>query len=225
MTERMFTGIVQTIGKIGVIEPKAQDASMKIEAGALDLSDTAIGDSIAVSGVCLTVRRMDQHAFWVDVSGETLACSTFDDLKTGDEVNLEKSLLPTTRLGGHLVSGHVDGVGEIVGRGDEGRSVRLSVRAPRTLAKYIAAKGSICIDGVSLTVNGVDGRDFDVNIIPHTLEQTTIKRYRVGTRVNLEVDRIARYLERLLLGERAGEPEGGGISREILARHGYLSPG
>ncbi len=218
----MFTGLVQAIGKIRAIESSGLDRCFELDSGELDLSAVTVGDSIAVSGVCLTVTAKQPRGFRVDVSGETLSCSTFADLRVGDEVNLEKSLTLSTPLGGHLVSGHVDGIGIVTGRREEGRSIRFTVSAPDSLARYIAAKGSICIDGVSLTVNSVSGASFDINIIPHTLQETTIKDFRQGTRVNLEVDLLARYLERLLLGERAAEHQGDGITKEFLEKHGLI---
>ncbi|WJW76219.1 riboflavin synthase [Thiohalobacter sp. IOR34] len=217
----MFTGIIEAVGEVAEQQPKGEDLRLRIRTGKLDLGDVALGDSIAVSGVCLTVVDLPGDGFWADVSGETLAKTVLGDLKTGSRVNLEKALTPTTRLGGHLVSGHVDGVGEVIERRPEGRSERFRIRAPAELAKYIAQKGSICVDGVSLTVNAVEGAVFDLNIVPHTLAETTIDDYRPGRRVNLEVDLIARYLERLLLGERAAEA-GGGISEAFLAEHGFL---
>jgi len=184
------------------------------------MADVILGDSIAVNGVCLTVIDFDEHAFQADVSNETLACTTLGDLTVGAPVNLEKALLPTTRLGGHLVSGHVDGVGEIVALESDGRSLRFTLRAPQELARYIATKGSICVEGISLTVNRVEGREFGLNIVPHTLEETNLKNAEVGRPVNLEVDIIARYLERLLMGaEDVGES---GISRMLLAESGFI---
>lgn len=217
----MFTGIIQAVGRVAKIEPRGSDARWCIDAGGLTLGDVVLGDSIAVSGVCLTVIRMTDRGFWVDVSGETLSRSVFGSLVCGSEVNLEKALTPTTRLGGHLVSGHVDGVGAVVERQDQGRSVRFGIQVPDGLARYIAAKGSVCLDGVSLTVNRVDGAAFEVNIIPHTLSKTTLRHYRPGTQINVEVDLIARHLERLLLGERAATP-GGGLSEGFLAEHGFI---
>lgn len=219
----MFTGIIQAKGEIMSIESMGRDARLRIHAGEIDLSTVAVGDSIAVSGVCLTVTALDDRGFRVDVSGETLSCTTFGNLNIGDRVNLEESLTPTTHLGGHFVSGHVDGVGEVVRRENDGRSVRLMVKAPKPLCRYIANKGSICIDGVSLTVNRVDGCQLEINIIPHTLEKTTLSHYRHGTQVNLEVDLIARYLERLVLGEGAAKSGTSEISHAFLARHGYLT--
>jgi riboflavin synthase len=217
----VFTGIIQAVGRIGALGPRADDARMLVHAGPLDLGDVAVGDSIAINGVCLTVTALEGPGFWLDVSGETLACTTLGGLRVGDALNLEKALLPTIRLGGHLVAGHVDGVAEVLSRRDEGRSVRFGFRVPGQLARYIAAKGSICLDGVSLTVNAVSGPELGVNIIPHTLQATTMGRLQRGSRVNVEVDLLARYLERLILGHAAGDA-GGGISRELLARCGLL---
>lgn len=218
----MFTGIIQAIGTAAALESMGADLRMRIAAGKLDLSAARIGDSIAVSGVCLTVTSFTGDGFWVDVSGETLACTTFSGLKQGSRVNLEQALTPTTRLGGHLVSGHVDGAGTVVRRGEDGRSARFTIRAPDALARYIAEKGSICVDGISLTVNAVNGAEFDLNIVPHTLKETTMDEFTAGRRVNLEVDVLARYLERLLLGERAAQPGNTGISHAFLAEHGFV---
>jgi riboflavin synthase len=214
----MFTGIIQAIGQVRRLEPRGGDVRLSVATGKLALEGVTLGDSIAVNGVCLTAVALMGPELSADVSRETLSLTTLGGLKTGSPVNLEKALTLATPLGGHLVSGHVDGVGEVLDRHDDGRSWRLRVRAPAELAKYIAHKGSICVDGASLTVNAVDGRDFDLNIVPHTLAETIIGGYGPGTRVNLEVDLIARYLERLLLGERGG----GGIDEAFLARHGLL---
>jgi riboflavin synthase len=219
----MFTGIIEAVGKIGRIEPRGSDARVTVASGKLDLSDVRLGDSIAVNGVCLTAVELPGNGFVADVSGETFARTAFAELKSGTAVNLEKALTPTTRLGGHLVSGHVDGVGEVVSRADDGRSVQFRVRAPDELARYIAQKGSITVNGISLTVNAVNGALFDLNIVPHTLQETTMDRFLVGTRVNLEVDLIARYLERIMLGERAAEPDSQGISMAFLAENGFLA--
>ncbi len=218
----MFTGIVQAIGRIGAVETKGGDSRVRIDTGKLDMSDVAPGDSIAVNGVCLTAVRVEGAAFWADVSGETLARTTFGQQCVGAPVNLEKALTPTTHLGGHLVSGHVDGIGEVAERHDDARSVRFRIQAPDALARYIAEKGSICVDGVSLTVNAVEGAAFELNIVPHTLQETTLGAYRPGQGVNLEVDIIARYLERLLLGDRAAHTEAGGLTRALLAEHGFI---
>lgn len=218
----MFTGIIEAIGSIRAMTPKGGDVRVYVATGKLDLGDVKLGDSIAVNGTCLTVVELPGDGFWADVSRETIARSAFSDLKVGSRVNLEKALTPTTRLGGHLVSGHVDGVGEIVSRADNARAIQFRVRAPRELAKYIALKGSITVDGVSLTVNAVDGSEFELTIVPHTLQETIMADYRSGRRVNLEVDLLARYLERLLLGDKAAEPAASGISEAFLAEHGFL---
>ena len=218
----MFTGIIQAIGTLRDIQPKGGDLRLTLATGKLDMSDVALGDSIAVNGVCLTAVLFDQQSFSADVSRETLSLTSLGNLARGSKVNLEKALTLQTRLGGHLVSGHVDGLGEVVNRHDDARSVRFSIRAPDHLAKYIAMKGSICVDGTSLTVNKVDGSTFELNIVPHTLQETIMADYRSGTRVNLEVDVIARYLERLLLGEQAAQPTATGITEAFLAEHGFL---
>ena len=217
----MFTGIIESVGRITAVEPRGGDMRLRVEAGELDVADVKIGDSIAVSGVCLTVVQRDGRLLVFDVSGETVARTTLSDARAGGGVNLEKALLPTTRLGGHLVSGHVDGVGIVSGREAAGRSVRLTIKAPEAPARYIAAKGSICVDGVSLTVNQVDGAEFELNLIPHTLSETTFNAMDAGRRVNLEVDILARYLERLLLGEGAAK-RGSAITTEFLRQHGFL---
>lgn len=216
----MFTGIIQAVGSIRRAEPRGEDVRLVIDGGGLSLADAAIGDSIAVNGVCLTAVTLEPDGFAADVSIETLTRSTLGELKAGDPVNLEKALTLSTPLGGHLVSGHVDGIGELIERRPDGRSERMRIRAPRELARYIAAKGSICVDGVSLTVNSVAGAEFDLNIVPHTLEVTTLGSFCPGRRVNLEIDLIARYLERLMLGDKAGES--GGVSEELLRRAGFI---
>jgi len=216
----MFTGIIEAVGQIAAKEPKGVDMRLRIATSKLNLRDVRIGDSIAVSGACLTVVSLPGDGFWADVSVETLTRTALGELTLGSRVNLEKALTPTSRLGGHLVSGHIDGIGQVAAFHEDGRSWRLRIQAPAELARYIAEKGSICVDGVSLTVNTVDGALFDLNIVPHTLQETTIVDYRVGRRVNLEVDLIARYLERLLLGERAAQPNGG-LSEELLREHGF----
>lgn len=196
----MFTGIVEATGSIRSSTPTDQGARIEIAAGALDLGDVRIGDSIAVDGCCLTVIRKTPLGFLVDVSQETMHCTT--GFAVGRAVNLEKALRLSDRLGGHLVSGHVDGVGEVTRFEPAGESWLLEVRVPAELAKYVARKGSITISGVSLTVNHVDRDRFDVNLIPHTLEVTNLKTLTAGTRVNLEVDLVARYLERLVATDR-----------------------
>lgn len=219
----MFTGIIQAVGEIASTRAKGGDVLLRVATGKLPLSDVQLGDSIAVSGVCLTVIEKHNNGFSADVSGETLSRTIIGKLAAGDAVNLEKALLPTTPLGGHLVSGHVDGIAEVIERSQDARSVRFSVRVPDQLARYIAEKGSICVDGISLTVNAVDGNVFELNIVPHTLSETTMNDYHVGRQVNIEVDVIARYLERMLLGDKAAEPgaSGAGLSRAFLAEHGF----
>jgi len=219
----MFTGIIQAVGEVAAMEPRGGDLRLRIATGKLPLGDVALGDSIATNGVCLTVTDLPGDGFWADVSVETLNFTTVGTLSTGSRVNLEKSLTPESRLGGHIVSGHVDGVGEVVSLSEDARSWRAVIRAPENLAKYIAHKGSICVDGTSLTVNAVDGADFDLNIIPQTMAETVFGEYRPGSRVNLEVDVIARYLERLVLGDQAAMPGAtAGISLQTLAENGYM---
>ncbi len=270
----MFTGIIQSIGNITAVESQGADVRVHIATGKLDFSGAQVGDSIAVNGVCLTATSFVDNGFWADVSGETLARTIFGEIAVGRKVNLEQSLTPTTRLGGHLVSGHVDGTGTVVSCWDQGRSLRFVIQAPSTLARYIAEKGSICVDGVSLTVNKVNGAcaahecasvgrfrhpasravhgctsvarggmpevTFDLNIVPHTLQETTLSEWVVGSRVNLEVDILARYLERLLLGEGAAHgcasaassvllgaaqsttPQSAGITHGFLVEHGFI---
>lgn len=215
----MFTGIIEAVGQVAAITMRDGDMRLTIRTGDLDLSDAAIGDSIATSGVCLTAVEHGRDYYVADVSAETLAHTTLGQLKKGDAVNLEKAMLPTTRFGGHMVSGHVDGVGKIVSRAADARSIHFTVRAPDALSRYIAKKGSICIDGVSLTVNAVEGAVFDINIVPHTAAHTTLGHISPGQLVNLEVDVIARYLERLLTGAEAAPA---GVTAELLARHGFL---
>ncbi|MCR4345622.1 MAG: riboflavin synthase [Sulfuricaulis sp.] len=217
----MFTGIIQAVGKIASIEQKGVDSQVRIDTGRLDMSNVNTGDSIAVSGICLTVVEHSTSGFSADVSGETLSRTTLVAFRPSDAVNLEKALTLGTPLGGHLVSGHVDGVGTVLSREPEGRSVQFRFQAPDVLARYIAEKGSICVDGVSLTVNAVNGAKFDVNIVPHTLTETTLDNLRPGSKVNLEVDLLARYLERLMLGEGAAQ-DSSGITHDFLARHGYI---
>jgi riboflavin synthase len=218
----MFTGIIQAMGTIAGMEQRGGDVRLRIRTGKLELGETQLGDSIAVNGVCLTAVELPGDGFAADVSRETLSLTTLGGLNSGSRVNLEKALTLSTPLGGHLVSGHVDGVGRVLERKDDARSVRLRIEAPAELARYIAAKGSICVDGTSLTVNGVEGAVFSLNIVPHTLQETIIADYASGTRVNLEVDLIARYLERLLLGGQAADKGGSNISRTFLAEHGFL---
>lgn len=194
----MFTGIIQSKGNIKDIISSREGARLKINTNALDLSDSKIGDSIAVDGVCLTVTQLSGDGFTADVSNETLACTTFSGLKQEQEVNLEKSLRANQGIDGHLVSGHVDGIGSVSSVEKDGDSVRIQIEAQNDIVKYIAKKGSICINGVSLTVNRVVKNIFDVNIVPHTLSATTLADLSLNSNVNLEIDQIARYVERLL---------------------------
>jgi riboflavin synthase len=192
----MFSGIVTAVGRIAAATPRGDGVRLRIEAAGFGLDDVAIGDSIAIQGVCHTVVAKSGEGFEVDTSRATLSVTA--GLEAGHAVNLEKSLRLSDRLGGHLVSGHVDGVGEVAAVEDLGGSIRIAVRVPLALSRYIARKGSVALDGVSLTVNAVEGATFEVNVIPHTREATTLGRLRRGERVNIEVDMIARYAERLL---------------------------
>ncbi|NRP39495.1 Riboflavin synthase [Marinobacterium sp. xm-a-121] len=218
----MFTGIIEAIGTVAAKQEVGGDLRLTLATGQLDMSDVALGDSIATNGVCLTVIEYDQQHFTADVSQESLAHTRLMDLQPGEAVNLEKALLPTTRLGGHLVSGHVDAVGSIVSIERDARSVRIAVDMPSSLARYIAPKGSVTIDGVSLTVNSVDAHSFHLNIVPHTADTTIISQYEVGHVVHIEVDMIARYLERLLQTKQESESSSEGISLEMLASAGFM---
>lgn len=194
----MFTGIIQSKGSIKEIFSSSDGARLKINTNALDLSDTNVGDSIAVDGVCLTVTELTESSFTADVSNETLTCTTFSALKQGKNVNLERSLRVNQGVDGHLVSGHVDGIGAVNSIEKDGDSVRIKIEVQGDIIKYIAKKGSICINGVSLTVNSVENNFFDVNIVPHTLSATTLGDLSLQSNVNIEIDQIARYVERLL---------------------------
>jgi len=198
----MFTGIVQGVGELIAMERRGGDATMTFATPGVELGDVVSGGSIAVNGVCLTATSLEPNRFAADVSNETLSVTTLGDWRVGTRINVEKALRAGDALGGHYVTGHIDGVGEVIAREVDARSVRMQFRAPGDIARYIARKGSICIDGVSLTVNGVDGSTFDVNLIPHTLAVTILDGYRPGTRVNLEVDIIARYVERMFAGSQ-----------------------
>lgn len=194
----MFTGIVQGMGSVRAIEPRGGDATLVFDTGNVSLAGIELGGSIAVNGVCLTATQFDASSFRADVSRETLTLTTLGECTVGAPVNIEKALLAGQALGGHYVTGHVDGIGRLASRHDDARSVRMEFQVPAELAKYVARKGSICIDGVSLTVNGAQGDRFDVNLVPHTLQVTTLGRLQPGDRVNLEVDIIARYVERMM---------------------------
>lgn len=208
----MFTGIIQTRGTLANLTPKGGDIQLRVQSVGLDMSQVALGDSIAVNGVCLTVTAFDAQSFTVDCSRETLKLTTLGQLSPGAPVNLEPALTLSTALGGHMVSGHVDGLGTVESRQEDARATTFWLRAPDELAHYIAQKGSIAIDGVSLTVNEVDGARFRLTIIPHTLQQTIMGSYQPGRKVNLEVDVVARYLERLLTGQMVGTSAFAGYS-------------
>lgn len=213
------------MGTLSDLQPKGGDITLVVHAGKLDMADVQLGDSIAVNGVCLTAMALSESGFTADVSRETLSLTSLGNLAKGSELNLEKALTLETRLGGHLVSGHVDGLGEVIARRNDGRSEWFNIKAPDNLARYIAPKGSITIDGVSLTVNRVDGVHFEINIVPHTIQETIIADYQSGTKINLEVDVIARYLERLLqqggLGQPNGKLQSTAITASFLAENGY----
>ena len=216
----MFTGIIEAVGAVKRIEPMGGDLRFVIDGGSLDMSDVQLGDSIAVNGVCLTVIEFEPASFSADVSNETISLTSLKGLKAGSAVNLEKAMLPTTRMGGHLVSGHVDGLGTVVSKTGDARSIRLHIEVPAELKKYIAVKGSICIDGTSLTVNSVDNCIVGLNIVPHTQERTVIQHYAKGTKVNLEVDLVARYLETLLLN--MNDRDKAKVNMELLTRAGFV---
>ncbi|TEW55372.1 riboflavin synthase [Psychromonas sp. RZ22] len=219
----MFTGIIAAVGKITAIQNNEKDMTITVHSGELDMSDVKLGDSIANNGVCLTVTQLNGNSFNADVSHETIKLSGFSNIKPGFMINLEKAMQMNDRFGGHIVSGHVDGVGEIISITELGNAVEFWVKAPDDLAKYIAKKGSITVDGISLTTNEVEGANFKLTIIPHTISQTIMQQYTIGTRVNLEVDVIARYLERLVLGEQAAEPnKKQKTTMELLAKSGFM---
>jgi riboflavin synthase len=219
----MFTGIIAAVGKIIAIKKNQKDMTITVHSGGLDMSDVKLGDSIANNGVCLTVTHLSEDSFNADVSYETIKLSGFSSIKTGFLVNLEKAMQMNDRFGGHIVSGHVDGVGEITAVTALGNAIEYWIKAPDDLAKYIAKKGSITVDGVSLTTNEVDGASFKLTIIPHTISETIMQEYAVGTRVNLEVDVISRYLERLVLGEQASESNNKQQSTmDLLAKSGFM---
>jgi riboflavin synthase len=230
----MFTGIIESVGSIRAIVPQGGDVRVTVQTSSsghksadLSMLDVHLGDSIATNGICLTVIEIGADYYVADVSGETLRRTTLGQWKTGTRVNLEKALLPTTRLGGHLVSGHVDGLGEIVVQRQDARSLYYEVRAPRELARYLAEKGSVTVDGISLTINQLSGATLSLNLVPHTANHTNINDWKVGSFVNLEVDVLARYLERLMLGDRAADTVGNsgsesGVTMALLQESGFL---
>ncbi|ARD23390.1 riboflavin synthase [Shewanella japonica] len=217
----MFTGIIEALGTLRKIDRKGDDIRLNVASGSLDLSDVKLGDSIATNGVCLTVVQCLPDGYVADISAETVALTGFADYKVGQKVNLEKAVMPTTRLGGHMVSGHVDGIARVEQRNVRGKAIEFWLLAPEDLSRYIAHKGSITVDGVSLTVNEIDGHRFRLTIVPHTAEETTLLALQAGSKVNIEVDLIARYLERLMSAEKATKSEGG-ITMEMLANAGFM---
>ena len=218
----MFTGIIEAEGYIEKIESRQGDWKVTIQTGGLDMSDVQIGDSIAANGICLTAIEFTDHTYTADVSGETLNVTTAGSWKAGTAVNLEKALRLQDRLGGHLVSGHVDGIGVVKNITQDARSWRYKIEAPLSICKYIAEKGSICINGISLTVNEVEGCVFGVNIVPHTWQETTIKHLKEGSQVNLEVDLLARYLERMVSAPQDSKDKPtSSLTPEFLAQNGY----
>jgi riboflavin synthase len=216
----MFTGIIEATGNLSGINISGQGARIVISTGSLNMSDVKLGDSIATNGICLTVVAFDDSSFSADVSNETLTRTGFANYQTGQIVNLEKAMLPTTRFGGHMVSGHVDAVSEVLAINHDGNSIHYWLSMPADLTQYIAEKGSITIDGTSLTVNALKQDQFRLTIVPHTTAQTIINHYQVGSKVNLEVDLIARYIERLLHTSEKSEPTG--VTHELLARSGFI---
>lgn len=217
----MFTGIIQAIGKIQQIEDRNGDKRFTIHAGKLNMSDVAIGDSIACNGVCLTVVELSGKEYQADVSAETLKLTTLGKMQTAASLNLEKALTPSTRIGGHFVSGHVDGVGEILEISKDSRSTQYKIKIPDRLLRYTANKGSITLDGVSLTINDTHKNSLMLNLVPHTLQQTIASGYTSGQSVNLEIDLIARYIERLLTTEK-GSIKNPQLNRDFLAQHGFI---
>lgn len=224
----MFTGIIEALGKVQQVSSKGKDLVLSIDTGSLDLSDVKLGDSIAVNGVCLTVIALGHRSFSADVSAESLVHTDMYNYQRGTMVNLEKALTLSSRLGGHLVSGHVDGLGEIIDFYQEGRAWRYEISCPQALLKYIADKGSVTIDGVSLTVTGLKAHSFILNIVPHTIAETRIQIYDIGNKLHIEVDLMARYAERLLTFSGATtedknlESKDQALNHSFLAEHGFL---
>ena len=218
----MFTGIIESLGKVESLQSVGGDVRLRIQTD-LDMSDVHLGDSIATNGICLTVIEWGDNWYAADVSCESLNRTTLGMWKVGQPVNVERAMLPTTRFGGHIVSGHVDAVGEITLMREDARSIYYEVTAPAEIAKYLAEKGSVTVDGISLTINHLRGNVISLNLIPHTAERTNIGTWKVGSKVNLEVDVLSRYIERLLLGDKAAETtQQSKISMEFLAENGFL---
>ena len=218
----MFTGIIESVGQVQSVQPVGGDVRLKIQTK-LDMCDVHLGDSIATNGICLTVIEFGEDWYAADVSRESLHRTTLGQWKAGQTVNVEKAMLPTTRFGGHIVSGHVDGLGEITLVREDARSLYFEVTAPVELAKYLAEKGSVTVDGISLTINHLRGNVISLNLIPHTADRTNIGSWKQGMQVNLEVDVLARYIERLMLGDKAAEQtDTSNISMDFLAQNGFL---
>ncbi|MEZ2901178.1 riboflavin synthase [Acinetobacter terrestris] len=218
----MFTGIIESLGKVESLQSVGGDVRLRIGTS-LDMSDVHLGDSIATNGICLTVIEWGENWYAADVSRESLNRTTLGSWKVGQRVNVEKAMLPTTRFGGHIVSGHVDAVGEITAVREDARSIYYEVTAPAEIAKYLAEKGSVTVDGISLTINHLRGNIISLNLIPHTAERTNIGTWKTGAKVNLEVDVLARYIERLMLGDKAAEvKEQSKLSMAFLAENGFL---
>lgn len=218
----MFTGIIEAVGQLTTLQKVGGDLSVTVTSTELDLSDVKLGDSIATNGVCLTVVKLKSDGFVADVSHETLSLTGFAEYKVGQKVNLEKALTPTSRLGGHLVSGHIDGIATVVAIEQNARATDYWLSAPHGLLKYIPYKGSVCIDGISLTVNGIEQDRFKLTIVPHTSQQTTIVDFKVGSQVNLEVDQLARYMERLLSAGANEQTQTSNVSMDLLAQAGFI---
>ncbi|MCF6456769.1 riboflavin synthase [Pseudoalteromonas sp. MMG024] len=218
----MFTGIIEATGNVAAIEMIAGDMRVTINSGKLDLADVKLGDSIATNGVCLTVIALTGHGYVADVSKETLSLTNFENYQVGQTVNLEKALMPQSRLGGHLVSGHIDGIATITRIETNARATDYWLCAPAQLLKYIPYKGSVCIDGISLTVNEINDNEFKLTIVPHTAGETTISGFKVGSKVNLEVDQLARYLERLMMPQQDAKPTSS-LTHELLAQAGFMN--
>lgn len=217
----MFTGIIEATGKLTELTQNQGDLTVRVSSPNLDMGDVQLGDSIATNGVCLTVVEKFSDGFRADVSNETLKLTQFAQYKLGQTVNLEKALQPISRLGGHLVSGHIDGIATVVAISPNARATEYWLEAPSELMKYIPYKGSVAIDGISLTVNEIKDCQFKLTIVPHTAQETTIAEFKVGSKINLEVDQIARYLERLVLGAQESAPSST-LTMNLLANAGFI---
>ncbi|MEZ4599103.1 MAG: riboflavin synthase [Syntrophotaleaceae bacterium] len=217
----MFTGLIEDLGSVRTLQRDGDSGRITIST-ALPLAEIRIGDSIAVNGACLTVTSLGDGMFTADVSPESLARTTLGELQTGQRVNLERALRVGDRLGGHLVSGHVDGVGQVVERVQERNTIRFTIKNPPTLSRYLVEKGSVCIDGISLTVNAVGRETFSLTIIPLSLAKTTLQDRKTGSRVNIETDILGKYVERLLRYRETGQPASGSVDLDFLAKHGFL---